>query len=394
MHEANMVSVDLGLFENSAHSPSFLKLTGDVDPVRAASMLTDFSVPTNPYFPTTEIFDLLRERLETILKFYPSENANISHDLALALDFDPDTLVVANGSTELITWIHELFIPNSLATDIPTFARWTDFPRSAYKKLYTFPRLAEHGFHIDIDEFIDFVRQTRAETLILCNPNNPTSQLSSREDVLHLIDSLSHLRLIVIDESFIDFAGRIDIPTIGKAAAERDNVILLKSLGKNFGMHGIRAGYAVANPKLTATLRERLPSWNINAITEFFIGIFPKYRQIYEQSRIDVIDDSIYLHESLRTLPVLEVFAPHSNFVYVELKNGDGKELRNQLLTRYGFLVRECGNKLGSSSQHFRIAARTKGDTDRLVEAIREVTAGIQPAPGRSAGKRLSPAGL
>ncbi len=369
-----MIPVNLSLFEHSAHSPAFLRLNGNTHLERASTVLTDYCVPANPYFPTPEIFTLLKERLETILKYYPSDNESIAQDLAQILDFDPSTLIVANGSTELITWIHELMIPRGLVTDVPTFGRWTDLPLLAGKQLHTFPRLPEKNFQIDVEELISFVRRSGSAVLVLCNPNNPTSQLMSRAQVLHLIDSLKELSLIVIDESFIDFSARENIPTIGRTAAERENVILLKSLGKSFGLHGIRAGYAVTNPSLAAKLRGKLPSWNVNAITEFLIGILPKYWDVYERSRIAVIEDTDYLFDSLRSLSALEVYAPHSNFLYVQLKRGNGTQFRNDLLTRHGFLIRECGNKIGSSSQYFRIATRTRAETDQLVRAIESVT--------------------
>jgi threonine-phosphate decarboxylase len=363
-----MVTVDLSQFTNTQHSPAFLRLESR-PACEVKTTLRDYCVPANPYFPTPRVFALLKEDLETLLKFYPSSNETISRDLSRAIELDPETLVVANGSTELITWINELLMGDTVTTDVPTFGKWTDLPLMAGKKLRPFYRRAEDNFALDVDGWIRYARQMQADSLVLCNPNNPTSQILGKAEVLRLVDSLPELKLIVIDESFIDFSGSA-IPSIAAEAATRPNVILLKSLGKNFGLHGMRAGYAVANPATANRLRNKLPGWNVNAITEYLIRIFPNFRKEYERSRQLVIQDTQYLYEALATIPGLAVYEPHSNFVYVHLLRGDGTCFRDELLTRFGFLIRECGNKIGSSSQYFRIAARPVEDTNELVDAI------------------------
>ena len=68
----------------------------------------------------------LSSNLEGILKFYPSDNATITGQLATILGMPPQSIAMANGSTELITWIDHLLITESMATPVPTFGRWTD----------------------------------------------------------------------------------------------------------------------------------------------------------------------------------------------------------------------------------------------------------------------------
>src|SRR5262245_18705186 len=124
-------SFDLSLFENTAHSPSIYQLERHLGPV--ADGLIDFCIPANPYFPPQEVFDNLKQHLEKVLRFYPSSGGAIRELAASLLKIHPETLVVANGSTELITWIDRLYVSESIATSIPTFGRWTDQPRETGK---------------------------------------------------------------------------------------------------------------------------------------------------------------------------------------------------------------------------------------------------------------------
>jgi histidinol-phosphate/aromatic aminotransferase/cobyric acid decarboxylase-like protein len=370
-------TVDLSIFENTRHSPPFLSLARAL-PGRP---LCDFCVPANPYFPTPEMFALFRDRLEEVLKYYPSSSAEISRALAAALDLDPDAVIVANGSTELLTWIDVLLVRSSLATPVPTFGRWTDHPLELGKQLLAYPLRSENDFRLDAADFVRFVRDRGARAVAVCNPNNPTGALTPRDEVMALVDALADLDVVVVDESFLDFADEREIPTVCAEAVRRDNVVVLKSLGKNFGLHGVRAGYAVANPRFAARLRRCLPHWNVNGLAELLIREFPRYRAPYEASRRRVIRDRVNFERRLRSIPGLTVYPSRANFVYVRMPAGvDGRALRNTLLVEHGLLVRECGNKLGSDHQHFRFAARPRDQADVLIDALRAALAPLAQA--------------
>jgi histidinol-phosphate/aromatic aminotransferase/cobyric acid decarboxylase-like protein len=189
--------------------------------------------------------------------------------------------------------------------------------------------------------------------------------------LLRLLDALADRHLIVVDESFIDFADEDEVPSLADEAARRDNVLVLKSLGKNCGLHGIRAGYAVAHPRLAARLRRALPPWNVNALAEALIRELRGHLAEYEAARRRAVADRRWMQRRLGSVPGLTVFPSRANFVYVRVPEPvDGVTLRNWLLCEYGYLVRECGNKLGSDSRHFRLAVRPPPQAEALVAAL------------------------
>jgi histidinol-phosphate/aromatic aminotransferase/cobyric acid decarboxylase-like protein len=362
--------VDLSLFEGTCHSPSLPSLQRSLG--REDLQLQDFCIPVNPYFPTHEIFEDFKLHLESILKYYPSSNRSIASCLAGAFGLDPATVVMGNGSTELITWIDLLLIGNRVATPVPTFGLWTDHPAAIGKDVCAWHLHPASDFHLDVAEFAEFVRRAEADTVVLCNPNNPTGACLNQGPMTCLLDALADLKLIVIDESFIDFAEEEFIPSVVDEATRRENVIVLKSLGKNCGLHGIRAGYAVANPRLAQRLRTALPPWNVNAMTEALIRALSSHQAEYEFARRLAVADRRRMEQRLRSLPGVTVFPSRANFVYVQVPAAiDGVALRNWLLCEYGYLVRECGNKLGSDSSYFRLAARPAEQVEALVEALR-----------------------
>ncbi|MCB0404634.1 MAG: histidinol-phosphate aminotransferase family protein [Bdellovibrionales bacterium] len=383
-------NIDLSLFDRKAHNPSFGSLRKTLKPEMAAKLI-DFCVPVNPYFPTRGMLQSYKEDLAEILKYYPDQNEPIAETLARVMGLDPQSVVMANGSTEAITWIDHLFVKESIATPIPTFGRWTDQPLETGKRLEVFQRLPENNFALNTAEFVSFVRKTRARTAAICNPNNPTGALLDREEVLHLCRELADLDLIIVDESFIDFSELEGIPSIAAEAQSLTNVIVVKSLGKNFGMHGLRFGYTVSNAELAVALRRKLPHWNVNAIGERVIQDLEANFGAYEASRRQVIADRQYLLEELQKVDGLRVFPSKANFVFFRCPDIiPGAQLRDHLIESEGLFVRECGNKIGSSSQYIRIAANPRAHTDRLVGALQRamrsltVTGALQATAGNA----------
>ncbi len=373
--------VDLTLFDDDPdHAPSILALTESMG--ATPRRLRDYSVPLNPYFPTPQIFDGLRARLQTILQLRRSSNQDIGAQLADFVGLDPDCMVLGNGSTELITWITRLLVTESLAVPVPTFSRWTQDPGLSGTPVLTFARDPRQDFRLTPDEFVAGVLRQGARAAVLCNPNNPTGALMGRAGVLRVLEALADLDVVVIDESFIDFAAEEDIPSIQREVARFPNAIVLKNLATTFGLHGLGLGYAVAHPDLVNRLRAALPDWNLNSVAQALIEQLVTARDDYESARRRVVRDRVYLSEQLRTVPGLRVYPAHANFAYVRIPAGtDGVSLRNHLLVEHGCLVRECGNKLGSDSSYFRIAARPRAKVDHLKQCLGESLATLAASP-------------
>lgn len=333
--------------------------------------LVDFCIPCNPYFPTPEMFEELSRNLTMMLKFYPSSTDTITAQLCKVLGLNAATVAMANGSTELITWMDHMWVKESLAIPIPTFGRWTDQPMETGKRVDMFPLREVDFFQLNVDEYVRFIRQRGSRVAVVCNPNNPDGGYLPRREIIRLMDELSDLDLVVIDESFIDFVEAEPAPSVALEAAIRPNVVVLKSLGKNFGLHGIRFGYMVANPGLAGKMRKILPKWNLNSLAENIIFMLAQHGNEYRESLRLLARDRYSMGMQLARVPELSVYSSQGNFLLVKLGQGvEGVSLRDHLLGRHQVFIRECGNKLGMSSQFLRLVVRPQQDVARLMEGL------------------------
>ena len=310
---------------------------------------------------------LISERLPEILRYYPDYADVHAKHIGEIAGVRPEYIVPANGSTEVITRLCHL-TRGPILTPIPTFSRWTDLPEELGIPLHTIQPDIHKNFRLDVDEVVALVAELDVKMLVISNPNNPTGAWFEAEEIEELVLRLPQLDLIVIDESFLDFAG---IESAVALIPNAQNLVVVKSLGKSLGWHGVRLGYAATNPRAAELLRSELPFWNINGLAAYILKSVTEFKDEFRQSLELVEDDRTYMLRQLEKIPGLRVFPSRANFLYVELPaNIPGRKLRDRLLKEYGLMVRECSNKIGSSERYLRLAVQTNEAVDRLIPAL------------------------
>ena len=354
------------LFKVRSHNPSFFAVKNSA---AYHGELLDFCIPVNLHFPPVALIEMIRSNLPEILRYYPDYAEVHQRHIAEMTGLAPETIVPCNGSTEIITLLcHEARGP--VVTSVPTFSRWTDLPEQLNVPLHTILRKRENGFRLDVDEIVRRVREVGARTLVISNPNNPTGAGLTLEEIKLLAGSLEDIDAVIVDESFIDFA---DLETAAAYVARWSNLVVVKSMGKSLGWHGVRLGYAVTEPERAKTMRARLPFWNINGLAAYVLKAVTRFKREFQESFVRVAQDRQYLEEQLSTVTGLTVYPSKANFVFVELPDGvSGRTVRDQLLKNHGLMVRECSNKIGASEQYLRLAVQTRIAVDVLIPALRE----------------------
>jgi len=316
----------------------------------------------------------ITERLPEILRYYPDYAEVHAKYIGEIAGVPPECIVPANGSTEIITRLCHL-TRGPILTPVPTFSRWTDLPNELGIPLHTIKHDVQKNFRLEVAELISRAKELEVRMVVISNPNNPTGAWFEAEEIEELVLSLPDVESIVIDESFLDFS---DIESAVNLIPRARNLVVVKSLGKSLGWHGVRLGYAAMKCEGADLLRSQLPFWNVNGLAAYILKSVSEFKDEFQQSLALVAQDRTYMLNQLSRIPALRVFPSKANFLYVELpSNVPGRKLRDRLLEQYGLMVRECSNKIGSSERYLRLAVQTKEAVDLLVQALsRELSLG------------------
>lgn len=335
--------------------------------------LVDHVLLVNLYFPPEAFFEELQESAPRLIGCYPSPHNEIARQIGSIIGQDPNRIVACSGISELLpVLLGRLNL--SVAVPVPSFNPYEYIAGPG--RLFRF-ELPAPLFDLDVDSYADHVIAAGVDAAVVVSPNNPTSRAVSKEDLLHLAARLAEVGcLLMVDESFVEFAPAEAAGSLEPEIDRLENVIVLKSLGKIYGVCGLRLGYMLTADKVfAAKVRELLPPWNVGSFAEFFLTRLGDYRPEVEESWRLVREDRDQLAQLLLAVPDMQVLRPHANFVFCHLPGRwpDGQELVASLLERHRILIRHSGGKtLRNGSRYLRIAARTAPENRRLVEALQE----------------------
>jgi histidinol-phosphate/aromatic aminotransferase/cobyric acid decarboxylase-like protein len=295
--------------------------------------------------------------------------------MAGVLGVDANDLIVGNGATELIVLINEVLV-DRIGVAVPTFGEYIEKLRDpAAAELFTLRR--DRDYQLDLTEYLAWGRERGVKALVVINPGNPTGQLHPLDEMVDFLEQARDMDLIVVDESFIDFAGDA-IPSLLAEADRFPNLLIVRSMSKHYGVPGLRLGFCYSrNRDIVERLRRRVPTWHLNILAEYFLSLLPATDAAYRESLGRVAADIAQLRDELSTIPGLFVYPTGSNFVLIRIEDGmTAAELQGRLLADHLMYVRDCSNKVGMDDRHIRVASQGRAADVRLVKALRDLMAG------------------
>lgn len=367
---------------SGSHSPSLITLSEKIPEIQ---IKIDACFLSNPY--ATDIFldCFKRELVDTgkfrdFLEFYPSQNEIIAECLGRQLGLPPENIIIGNGGVELIQAALHNFAKQKVLVSLPTFSPYYEFVKEP-EVLFHFLK-EKNNFKIEPDDYLSQVKRERPDTVVIINPNNPDGSYLSFKEMAYLLENLRGVETVIIDESFIHFAFEGDdfaLHSVASLVEKYPNLIVLKSMSKDFGIAGIRAGYAVMSRARVAWLLKNGFLWNSNGLAEYFFRLYTRrdFWRKYNQARVRYILDAHEFFEKLGTIGGLRVIPSMANFALVRMPKGiKAKDLALALLIRHGVHVRDCADKIGLKGEYLRIASRTKSENDQILKALKEVLNG------------------
>ena len=264
--------------EAGSHSPSLFTLVEEIEDLK---INVDACFLSNPYATDLFIEYLKKELISTneirdVLEFYPSQNAVIAKILANHLNVSSDKVFIGNGAIEIIQAIIHNFSEKKIMVNIPTFSSYYEFATDGVEVVYNTLK-KENNFQLVIEDYLEKIKEEKPDTVVLINPNNPDGNYTKIKDVITLLDQMQDVKTVILDESFIHFAfenNDYDLISTASLVDKYDNLIVLKSMSKDFGIAGIRAGYALMNDQRVKKLLTNGYLWNSNGLAEYFFRLY------------------------------------------------------------------------------------------------------------------------
>ena len=294
----------------------------------------------NPYGPTQGTLNAL-SAYRDYHRYPDAISRRLRQAIGEYIDVAPKTILVGNGSDELIDLILRLFRPGRDGTGIgqvincpPTFGMYQFYGTTNDMQVIEFPRDA--AFQIDVGAIENLCAcDPHLKVLFLTSPNNPDGQLLPEE---HLRCVLDLPLVVVLDEAYIEFSGNSRVDWVRK----HDNLIVLRTFSKWAGLAGLRVGYGVFPEVLMSALWRLKSPYNVNSVAQ--VAALATLQDVANaQANIDkIVAERDLLVARLSELPYLGVYDSQANFVLCRVRGVPLESLRAAMENR-GIMLRYFG---------------------------------------------------
>lgn len=325
----------------------------------------------NPYPPSPRVLEALERVVRDRLNLYPDPLAGKFREAVAKLyQVDPDWVLPANGSDENLTILMRCFVgPEDLVVyPYPSYILYetlVDLQGGRHERLQLKP---DWSWDLPVAR----AATARAKLTILPNPNSPTGNRWSDEDILSLVPPRG---LLILDEAYGDFA---DQPHQGELlrSPQGQQIVVTRTLSKSYSLAGLRLGFALAHPDLISGMRKMKDSYNCDKLS-LAGGTAAIEDQAWMQANAAKIRKT---RDRLSTV-LLElgfgVVPSQANFVWATHATIPHKQIYERLkerkiLVRYMVFPNYAHSATGEASG-LRITVGTDPEIDQLLTVLREI---------------------
>jgi len=319
----------------------------------------------NPLGPSPKVLRALRAQLAQINRYPDGSAFELTGALAARLEVPPESILLGNGSNEVIDIAVRTFMRpgEEVVSAAGAFVVYQLATQAAGGTNVVVP-MREHTH--DLPAMASAVTP-RTRMVFIANPNNPTGTWVSERTVERFLDALPDGVIAVFDEAYYEYVARRTFPDILRRVRAGLPVFCLRTFSKAYGIAGLRIGYLVGPPEYVAEMNKVREPFNTNHLAQVAaVAALADERHLRRVVRLNRKERQ-RLGTELAALG-LDVVPSEANFLLVGVRR-DADALYQELLRR-GVIVRPIGNY--GYPRHLRITVGLPEENDRLLAALRE----------------------
>ncbi len=337
----------------------------------------DFSSNINPLGPPKALKELFTSDLEHITRYPDRSYKKLRQAIAGFHEVSPEQIMVGNGAAEIIYILGQLFSDKKAVVPEPTFSEYSHVLEINGGTPITVHRKPSQGFPLPQEKLA--ANLSRASGVFLCRPNNPAGKMSKLEELTQILPAD---KLIISDESFLDFVPEGEDKSLLSRFSQWQNLIVLRSATKFFALPGLRLGYAVASRSIIEKLEAHQPPWSVNSLACRAGRIMYEQENFRSRTLNWVQKERNFLQSKLDKLEAFTLFPGEANFFLLKIDNQafTSAELKQEII-KHDILIRDAASFTGLDSYYFRVAVKTREKNEKLLSALATAADKLDSSP-------------
>ena len=334
----------------------------------------DYRIKINANESTMNLPPLVEERVinrlsRVAFNRYPNEEYyDLVEQIAKNFSVDKNQILLGGGSSEIIEKIFHAFggEGKKIVYPVPSFSMYKIYAKAAEADGVAFD--LDEKFDLNVDEFIEKVRAVNASLAVVCNPNNPTGNALTVDDVEKIASSIDCAFLL--DEAYVEFYGHSAVNLVKKYP----NLIVARTFSKAYGLAGARVGYMIAQAEVTTMINKTFMPYHMNTLSLVTADIVYQMRDEFVPRIQMTIAERQRMIGRLQSLKGVKIFPSNTNFILIRSEKAD--EL-NKYLESLGIGIRFFSPTAPGLKNCLRISIGTRTENDEVFEAIKNFLEGV-----------------
>jgi histidinol-phosphate aminotransferase len=278
----------------------------------------------------------------------------------------PESMFLSRGADEAIDLLVRCFCAagsDGIIITPPTFVMYETAAEIQGAGVYRVPLTVD--FHLDGSGVLAAQSaQPGVKLVFLCSPNNPTANLLRRDDILHLASALFGRALVIVDQLYVDYSGE---PDLSAEIADHPNLVVLRSLSKEYSLAGERLGVTIAHPEIIGILRRVMAPYSltVSAIRTIAAAMTDEGLAYGRRNVARLVAERDRVRKTLEDLPgVRRVFPSDANFLLLETLD---PALLTAVMAEHRIKIRDRSAVVEDA---VRISIGTPTENDRMLAAF------------------------
>lgn len=329
----------------------------------------------NPLGVPESVKKVLEKSLSAVGQYPMDYYTPLKETISKYAGCDMEHIVLGNGSSDLLRLFTALIMPKKALLPIPSQTEYETVLKNFGCDVDFYELKEEDGFVFDVMDFATKL-DSSYDVVILGNPNNPTSQIISRDAIDTLAEVCKTLEItLIIDEMYIEFTEKYEELTAVPLVKDYDNLIVLRSVSKFFAVPGLRFAYAIMNNEENmAIINMTSTPNNISTLTAIACIELFKDKTYIKESKSIIYTERNLIYSALSTNKNLRLYKPYGNFMLVKILKDDvtsGTLAAN--CNMKGIVLRNCSDIRGLSDKYVRFCFMNPKQNDLMVNSILEM---------------------
>ncbi len=333
----------------------------------APSDIIDMSSNVNPLGPPPELLNFLMEKISSVAALPEVDAKKAISAFAGRYDIDPNLVLAGNGTTQFIYSLPQALETENALIIGPTYTDYEDackMHNTSYKCLIL---KEQTDFKPDMHQTEQGIE--KADTVFICNPNNPTGVLIPAEELNMLCRSHPNTSF-VIDESYLPFVTDGD----SMINSELSNVVVLNSMSKIFRIPGLRIGFIKSSGKIIEKLAGYSLPWSVNSLAQAAVVYLMEQRSetdaFIDNTRKFLDAERKRFAGMLENASGIKLFPSTTSFMLAKLSGNHRADDICSALSHEKILIRNCANFKGLSDRFIRISLKTQEINTMVAQRI------------------------